>query len=53
MSGPTFNVSSGTSERDALWLESGEGLSTARVRIEDIAAVRPSEYFLYSPLSDA
>ena len=51
MSEPTFDIFSGTSEKDARWLESAEGLTTARERMEHIAAVRPGAYFLYSPSS--
>lgn len=51
MSEPTFDIFSGTSEKDARWLESATGLATARERMEHLAAVRPGAYFLYSPLS--
>jgi hypothetical protein len=51
MSEPTFDIFSGTSDKDARWLEAVEGLSKAQDRMEHIAAVRPGEYFLYSPLS--
>jgi hypothetical protein len=51
MSEPTFDIFAGTSDKDARWLESVEGLSNARERLEQIAAVRPGAYFLYSPLS--
>jgi|HubBroStandDraft_4_1064222.scaffolds.fasta_scaffold610276_2 hypothetical protein len=51
MSEPTFDIFSGTSDKDARWLESIEGLSKARDRMAHISAVRPGEYFLYSPES--
>ncbi len=51
MSEPTFDIFSGTSDKDAHWLESIDGLSKARDRMEHIASVRPGEYFLYSPQS--
>jgi hypothetical protein len=51
MSEVTFDIFSGTSDTDAVWLESVEGLSKARERLEQIAAVRPGAYFLYSPRS--
>lgn len=51
MSESTFDIFSGTSDKDARWLESVEGLSEARERMEHIAAVRPGAYFLYDPLS--
>jgi len=51
MSEPTFDIFSGTSEKDARWLESADGLPAARERMEHLAAVRPGAYFLYSPSS--
>jgi hypothetical protein len=51
MSEPTFDIFSGTSDKDARWLESIEGLSRARGRMERLAEVRPGAYFLYDPLS--
>jgi hypothetical protein len=51
MSEQTFDLFSGASDKDARWLESVEGLSEARERMEHIAAVRPDAYFLYDPLS--
>jgi hypothetical protein len=49
MSEPTFDIFSGTSDKDAYWLEFVEGLSKARERLEQIAAARPGAYFLYCP----
>jgi hypothetical protein len=46
-----FDIFSGTSDKDARWLESAEELSTARARMEHLATVRPGAYFLYSPAS--
>jgi len=51
MGEPAFDIFSGTSEKDARWLESADGLPTARDRMDHLAAVRPGAYFLYSPLS--
>ena len=51
MSEPTLDIFSGTSDRDARWLESIQGLSKARGRMERLAEVRPGAYFLYDPLS--
>jgi hypothetical protein len=51
MSEPTFDIFSGTSDKDARWLESIEGLSKARGRMERLAEVRLGAYFLYDPLS--
>jgi hypothetical protein len=46
---PTFDIFSGTSDKDARWLESIEGLSKALGRIESLAEIRPGTYFLYDP----
>jgi len=51
MSEPTFDIFSGTSDRDAVWLECVDGLSEARQRLERIAAVIPGAYFLYDSAS--
>jgi hypothetical protein len=51
MSEPTFDIFSGTSDKDARWLESIEGLPKARGRMEHLAEVRPGAYFLYDPAS--
>jgi hypothetical protein len=51
MSEPTFDIFSGSSDKDARWLESIEGLSKARERMERLAEVRPGAYFLYDPAS--
>lgn len=51
MKEPLFDVFSGTSEKDAVWRESVEGLANARKRMEQLAVNVPGAYFLYSPLS--
>jgi hypothetical protein len=51
MSEQTFDIFSGTSDKDARWLESVEGLSKTRERMERLAEVRPGAYFLYNPQS--
>jgi hypothetical protein len=51
MRGPLFDLFSGTSEQDAIWLECVEGLSAARQRMEQRAKSLPGSYFLYSALS--
>jgi hypothetical protein len=51
MSEPTFDIFSGSSDKDARWLESIEGLSEARVRMESLAEIRPGAYFLYDPVN--
>jgi hypothetical protein len=48
---PIFDIFSGTSDKDAVWLESVPGLSTARERMERIATVSPGAYFLYNSSS--
>jgi hypothetical protein len=37
----------GASDKDPVWLEAVEGLSAAGERMEEIAAERPGEYFLF------
>lgn len=51
MKEPIFDVFSGTSEKDAVWRESVEGLSNAQQRMEQLAVNVPGAYFLYSPMS--
>ena len=48
MSGPSFDIFSGTSGEDALWLENVEGLSNARERMTRLAAQTPGRYFIFS-----
>jgi len=48
MSGPNFDIFSGTPDVDALWIESVEGLSNARTRMLQIAAQKPGRYFIFS-----
>jgi hypothetical protein len=51
MKEPTFDIFSGASDKDALWVEAVEGLSKARERMEQIAAEKPGPYFLFSGAS--
>jgi hypothetical protein len=51
MSESTFDIFSGSSDKDARWLESIEGLSKARGRMESLAEIRPGAYFLYDPVN--
>jgi len=51
VSEPTFDIFSGSSDKDAVWLECVDGLSEARQRLEYITAVRPGAYFLYDHAS--
>ena len=53
MKRPTFDVFSGTPGEDPLWLETVEGLSNARERMEQLAANEPGRYFVFSPLTNA
>jgi hypothetical protein len=53
MKRPTFDVFSGTPGEHPLWLETVEGLSNARERMEQLAAKEPGRYFAFSPLNNA
>jgi hypothetical protein len=50
---PMFDIFTGTSRKNAIWLDSVEGLSNARARMYDIAAQIPGEYFVCLIGSDA
>jgi hypothetical protein len=45
---PTFHIFMGTFDKDAEWLEAVVELSTARQRMEEIAAAVPGRYFVFS-----
>jgi hypothetical protein len=47
----TFDIFRGTSDEDAVWLEAVEGLSAASERMEEIAAIIPGPYFIFSAAS--
>jgi hypothetical protein len=49
----SLDIFSGELDKDAMWLESVEGLSNARARMEQIAADTPGRYFIYSVRSHA
>ena len=51
MSEPTFDIFAGSSDKDARWLESVQGLSKALGRMESLAEIRPGAYFLYDPVN--
>ena len=53
MTEPTFDIFSGSSNQDAVWIEAVEGLSAARERMEQIATENPGKYFLFSASSHA
>jgi hypothetical protein len=48
MKEPAFDIFTGTSEKNGVWLESVDGLSNARARMHDIAARIPGHYFVFS-----
>ena len=45
---PSFDIFSGRPGRDVVWLEAVGGLVNARARMEEIAAEKPGEYFIFS-----
>ncbi|HTA52155.1 MAG TPA: hypothetical protein VK757_05155 [Candidatus Acidoferrum sp.] len=53
MSEPTFDIFAGSSDKDARWLESIQGLSKALGRMESLAEIRPGAYFLYDPVNQS
>jgi hypothetical protein len=44
---PTFDIFRGPSEGDAEWIEAVPGLSDALHRMEELAALKPGQYFLF------
>ena len=50
---PSFDIFSGTPDRNPVWLEAVEGLSNARARMHEIAAKTPGQYFVFSTDSQA
>jgi hypothetical protein len=48
MSEETFDIFSGAPEEYGSWVEVIEGLSSAHERMEQIAAEKPGQYFLFS-----
>jgi hypothetical protein len=49
MDEPTFDIFKGTTDKDAIWLDAVCGLSSARQRMEKIAADSPGQYFVFDP----
>jgi hypothetical protein len=43
-----FDIFSGTLNNQPMWLETVEGLSGARQRMQEIAAAKPGRYFILS-----
>ena len=41
-----FDIFTGTSRQNAIWLDAVEGLSNARARMHDLAAQIPGQYFV-------
>ena len=50
MAEPILDIFSGQWD-SAIWLDAVEGLSNARLRMEEIAAQDPGQYFVFSTLS--
>jgi hypothetical protein len=51
MDGPVFDIFRGPSDQNAVWVEAVVGLSQARKRMEEIAAAKPGEYFIFGSSS--
>jgi|SRR5215469_9946907 len=47
---PTFHIFSGFRDKDALWLESVEGLGAANERMKQLGAEDPGPYFVFLPI---
>ena len=43
-----FDLFAGSGDKDAMWLETVEGLDNARSRMERLAAQVPGQYFVFS-----
>ena len=44
----SFDIFTGTSNNNVIWLDTVEGLSNARARMHEIAAQIPGQYFVCS-----
>lgn len=53
MKQPEFGIFYGTSDKNGIWLETVQGLSSARERMGVIAATIPGQYFVFSAASHA
>lgn len=53
MTEPTFDIFRGTNDKDAMWVDAVEGLSSARERMDQIAAAQPGQYFVFASRSRA
>ena len=45
---PTFHIFSGFRDKDALWLDSVEGLAAANEKMKQLGAEKPGPYFIFS-----
>lgn len=45
---PKFDIFSGASDRDAIWVCAVRGLANAKERMEEIAVERPGRYFIFN-----
>lgn len=50
---PTFDIFSGSPDRDAMWIEVVSGLGAANDRLKQLAAKKPGPYFLFDPRQHA
>ncbi len=48
MKEPSFDIFSGHPDKDAVWIETIQGLSNARARMHELAAQVPGDYFVFS-----
>jgi hypothetical protein len=51
MNVPRFDVFSGLLNKNALWIESVQGLGAAYERMKELAADRPGPYFVFDAIS--
>lgn len=45
---PVFDIFCGMADKEAVWVETVNGLSSARERMEGIAMLKPGHYFVFS-----
>lgn len=48
MKEPSFDIFAGKPGEGVVWIEAVRGLSNARERMEQIAAEKPGDYFVFS-----
>ena len=53
MNHPMFDIFRGINEKDATWLEAASSLSEARLRMNELAAKTPGQYFVFSQESSS